>query len=408
MLITQIPLFDENMIVTAYSMYTQKKNFLLNPSLLGSGKNDGAVDILGLEIIEKMGINVMANEKEIFVEVNNISIFTDITGQCHAPREQIVLLFDNTITPIGTYIKRVTELKEDGFKLAIRKLKIEQFEEYKEILLCMDYIFLDHKKINIDVAKIYFQKVYPNIKLIASNIKTQEIFEELKNSGGYQLYEGEFFRTPITKGEHKVAPLKVNYIELLNMVNNPNFELTEAADVIGRDTALVISLLKMVNRRAINSEITSIRHATAMLGQKELKTWINTAVTKELYSDKPNEITRVSLIRAKFAEKLAPAFEMASRDSEVFLMGLFSVLDVILNMSMKEALKMVNVSKDISDALVDQNGKFAPLLHFMLQYETGNWQEVSRIMILENISIDQVYSAYIHTLQWYREIFMDK
>ncbi len=405
MLITQIPLFDENMIVTAYSMYTQKKNFLLNPSLLGSGRNDGAVDILGLEIIEKMGIDVMSNGKEMFVEINNISIFTNITEQCHAPRDQIVLLLDNTIVPDEKYIKRVIELKDEGFKLAIRKLKIEQFEEYKEILLCMDYIFLDHKKINIDVAKIYFQKVYPQIKLIASNIKTQEIFEELKSSGGYNLYEGEFFRTPITKGEHTVAPLKVNYIELLNMVNNPNFELTKAADVIGRDTALVISLLKMVNKRAINSEITSIRHATAMLGQKELKTWINTAVTKELYSDKPNEITRASLIRAKFAEQLAPAFELAARDSEVFLMGLFSVIDVILSMPMKEALKVVNVSKDISNALIHQKGKFAPLLHFLLQYENGNWQEVSRIMILDNISMDQIYDAYIHTLQWYGEIF---
>ena len=317
-------------------------------------------------------------------------------------------MFDNTIIPNANYIKRIVELKEEGFKLAIRKLKIEQFEEYKEILLCMDYIFLDHKKINIDIAKIYFQKVYPKINLIASNIKTQEIFEELRSSGGYKLYEGEFFRTPITKGQHEVAPLKVNYIELLNIVNNPNFELTEAADIIGRDTALVISLLQMVNKRAINSEITSIRHATAMLGQKELTTWINTAVTKELYSDKPNEITRVSLIRAKFAEQLAPAFELAARDSEVFLMGLFSVLDVILNMPMEEALKMVNVSKDISNALINQKGNFAPLLHFLLQYENGNWQEISRIMILDNITMDQIYNAYLHTIQWYGEIFMDK
>ena len=112
------------------------------------------------------------------------------------------------------------------------------------------------------------------MKLCAGNIQTQEIFEELKAEGGYQLYEGEFYRMPVTRGQTQVAPLKVNYIELLNMVNGDDFELTKAADVIGRDTALVISLLKMVNRMSVNSEITSIRHAAAMLGHRELKKWI--------------------------------------------------------------------------------------------------------------------------------------
>ena len=112
--------------------------------------------------------------------------------------------------------------------------------------------------------------------------------------------------------------------------------MTKAADIIGRDTALVISLLKMVNRIAVNSEITSIRHAAAMLGQRELKKWINTAVANKLYADKPNEITRLSLLRAKFAENLASSFGLAAQGSELFLMGLFSVLDVILEKPMLE------------------------------------------------------------------------
>jgi EAL and modified HD-GYP domain-containing signal transduction protein len=196
----------------------------------------------------------------------------------------------------------------------------------------------------------------------------------------------------------------VNYIELLNLVNSGNFELTKAADVISRDTALVIELLKIVNRMARNSEITSIRHAAAMLGQKELKRWINTAVAHELYADKPNEITRVSLIRAKFAENLAAAFGLGAKSSELFLMGLFSVLDVILDRSMKEALDIVKVSKDISDALIDHKGKLNPIMDFVLQYEAGNWQEVSRQMIIDNIEMSVVNGAYLQTLQWYKEL----
>ena len=228
----------------------------------------------------------------------------------------------------------------------------------------------------------------------------------MKNEGGYHFYEGEFFRMPVTKGQADVSPLKVNYIELLNLVNDDDFELSKAADVIGRDTALVISLLKMVNRMAVNSEITSIRHAAAMLGQKELKKWINTAVTNELCADKPNEITRVSLLRAKFAENLAPIFEMAISSSELFLMGLFSVLDLILDKPMAEALDMVKVSKDIRKALVDKEGKFAPVLDFVTRYEAADWQEISRQMVLKDIDMNRVYEAYTDSLKWYRNLFV--
>lgn len=407
MLVTLIPLFDEEMTVRAYSLFTQKKNYLLNPSLLGTGSNDGASRIIGLEVIENMGIETISSEKEIFVTINNISVFADIEQQCKAPHERIVLLFDPAITPDEVYLNRLRELKAAGFKLAIRKLPVASFEAYKEILFLLDYLLLDHKKIDITKAKIYFSKLYPNIKLCAGNIQSQEIFEKLKEEGGYQLYEGEFFRVPITKGQTEVSPLKVNYIELLNMVNVNDFDLTKAADVIGRDTALVISLLKMVNKMARNSEITSIRHAAAMLGQRELKKWINTAVTNQLCADRPNEITRESLLRAKFAENLAPAFEMSMQSSELFLMGLFSVLDLILDKPMDEALKMVKVSKEINAALLEKKGALADVLIFIDRYENADWQEVSRIMILKDIDTDQVYHAYIDALKWYRTLFAE-
>lgn len=405
MLATLIPLFDETMTVKAYSLFAQKENRLLNPSYLGPGISEG-VHVAGLDLIESMGIETLSADKEIFVEVNNISIFSNIDEQCQAPHERLILLVDHTITPEEMYIKRFRELKEMGFYLAIRKLPIEKFEAYQEVLRLMDYILLDYKKLNISNAKLFFNKYYPNIKMCAVNVDSQEDYEHLGKMGGFELYEGRFFRLPVTVSKQtEVAPLKVNYIELLNIVNDADFDLSEAAGVIGKDTALVISLLKMVNRMSVNSEITSIRHAAAMLGQKELKKWINTAVTTELCADRPSEITRLSLLRAKFAENLAPLFEMAIHSSELFLMGLFSVLDLILDKPMKEALEMVTVSKSIEEALVEDKGEFAAVLDFIVHYESASWQEVSRQMLLRNIDMDRVYHAYTESLQWYRNLF---
>ena len=408
MLVSIIPLFDEDIAVRAYSLFVQKKNYFLNPNLLGGAQFDGAGHVDGLEVIDNMGMETLSNDAEGFVQVSNISVFSDIENQCDAPHERVVLLLDNTVLPSDMYLDRLKALRKSGYKLAIRKLEVSQFEDYREVLQLMDYILLNQRKIDISKAKIYFQSLFPNIKLCAVGVDSMETFEKLKAAGGYSLYEGEFFRIPGNRSEHEVSPLKVNYIQLLNMVNSPEFELTEAADIIGRDTALVISLLKMVNRMTRNSTITSIRHAAAMLGEKELRKWLITAVAGQLYTDKPNELTRMSLLRAKFAENLAPVFSMAIQSSELFLMGLFSVLDVILDMPMKDALETIRVSKNISDALVYHKGIFAFPLEFILQYENANWQEVSRLMIVHNIEMQPVYDAYLNALRWYRDtIFAD-
>lgn len=405
MFMALVPLFDEKMAVRVYSIFSQKDNFFLDPMMLGTRQFDGAGTVEGLELIERMGIETISEDKEIFVPVSNISVFSDVENQCSAPHNRIVFLMDNTIPPLKAYIDRLSELKRMGYKLAIRKLSVQDYENYREILKLVDYVFLNNRKVAIEKAKIYFGKLYPEIKLCAGGIDTIETFERLKATGGYQLYEGDFYRVPVTRGEHEVAPLKANYIELLNVVNNDNFELSDAADVIGRDTALTIDLLKMVNRMTVNSGITTIRHAAAMLGQKELKKWINTAVVNKLYADKPSEITRLSLLRAKFAEYLAPVFGVTACADELFLMGLFSVLDVILEKPMEEALQMVMVAGEVCEALLKGTGKLAPVLDLMVHYEMANWQEVSRQLLLAGMDAEPVNEAYVKALSWYKKLF---
>lgn len=405
MLVSLVPLFDEDMAVKAYSIFTQKNNFLLNPLMLGTASNDGAPRIDGLELIERMGIETISSDKLMFVSVTNTSIFLDIQSVSDVPKNRIVLLIDNTIPPVEMYINRIRELKEKGYKLAIRKLHVTEYENYREILGLMDYVFLNTKKISVEKIRVYFDKLFPDVIMVAGNIDSADVFEEIKALGACKLFEGSFFRVPVTKGETNVAPLKANYIELLNIVNVNDYDLTKAADIVGRDTALTLSMLKMVNKFARNSEITSIRHAAAMLGQKELKRWIRTAVVNELYADKPSEIMRLSLIRAKFAENLAKTFDLAMKSEELFIMGLFSILDVILEKPMSEALMDVHVSKDVYEALVDKTGKLSVVYEFIEQYEVANWSEISRQMLLHKIDMKDVYNAYVDALVWYRKIY---
>ncbi len=407
MLATLIPLFDKDMRVCAYSLFSQKENYLLNPALQGSSRNDGAASVSGLEIIKNIGIDTLSPGTDVFIPVGPIAVFSDIEAESDTHDGRLVLLFDNAIQSNEPYQKRLKQLKDEGYKLAIKDIAVSDYEKYKNILALMDYVILDCRKVDILQAEGYFRRTFPNIKICAGNVESQEMFDRIKGVGSIELYEGKFYRIPVTKGKTEIAPLKVNYLELMNIVNDADYELSDAADVIGRDTALVVELLKVVNRFSVNSKITSIRHAAAILGQKELKRWINTVITKELCADRPSEIARLSLLRAKFIECMAPSFELAMKTSELFLLGLFSVLDIILSVPMEEALQKVMVSKDITEALVNRKGLFADILDFILKYEAADWQEVCRLMIVKNIDVDTVYAAYTESVCWYKQMFFD-
>ncbi len=403
MLLTLVPMFDENIAVNAYSVFTQKDNIFLNPLSQVTGIYDGATYVQGIEAVNSMGIETLSGDKMVFVPVTNVSIFSNIEEQCKVAHVKVALLIDRTVPPIETYVNRLKELKAAGFKIAIRKIAVSEFQVYAPILELVDFVFLNNKKIAIDKARIFFEKLYPNAKLVAGNIDTMGTFNALKATGGYSYFEGEFYRIPVTKGSKEIAPSKITQLELLKIVNNPDFELNEAADIISRDTALTLLLLQMVNRVVKTAEITTIRHAAAMLGQRELKKWINTAVVNEISSDQPSELTRLTLLRARFAENIAGLFDLKMQSEELFLMGLFSALDVILDKPMDEALDLIQVAKEIRSALVSHEGKLAPVLEFILAYESADWSGVSRMLVLGKIDDKKVYEAYIESLDWYRK-----
>lgn len=376
----------------------------MNPSLLGSRQFDGAAYVDGLELIQELGTTTLSGGKPIFVSLNNISIFSSLESQCKNTNHAPILLIDQTFPPVSMYTDRIRELREFGYHFAIRNLPVHCYEDYAPILSQMDYILIDCQKIDAVKASFYFRKLYPDICICASNIPDTETFGKLSPAETISLFEGTFFRMPVTRGEHKVSPLKINYISLLNLMEEDDFDLTKAADIISQDTALIISLLRLANTRSFNSEITSVRVAVSMLGQKDLTRWIQTTVIEKLCSDKPNELMRLSLLRAKFAENLAPVFGMAMRSQELFLTGLFSILDIILDCSMEEALSMVRVSGKIRTALLEHTGSLAEVLHFIVKYESAEWQEVSRQLVLKNIEISDVSQAWVSSLQWYAKL----
>jgi EAL and modified HD-GYP domain-containing signal transduction protein len=120
--------------------------------------------------------------------------------------------------------------------------------------------------------------------------------------------------------------------------------------------------------------------------------------------DRPNEITRLSLIRAKYAENLAPSFELALKSGSLFISGLFSLLDVILQMPLNKAIDEVAASGEIRDALLDQKGQLSEVLRLIFAYEHADWHNTSLIMVRHGIDIENLTSAFLDSLYWYRQL----
>ena len=404
MLAALIPLFDTQLNVSAYCIFAQRGNSFLDTMQRGALLYDNVARVEGFELLNSVGINTLAVDRDIFVPINHISLFSDLVSQCPAPPERIVLLMDSKVFASRNNLDRIRELKKLGFRFAMQKIMLNKIGNYRNILLECDYILLNPRRMNVQKAKPLFGRIFPNLKLGAIRVDSPRDFEILSSYGSFDLYQGSFFRIPSDKSDEQLSPMKTTYLELLKVVNKDDYDLIEAADVISQDAALVLSLLSIVNRMTLNYGITSVRHAAAMLGQTELKRWINTVITKGLCEDKPSEVTRLAMLRARFAENISKCFGLKDRSDELFLMGLFSALDIMLDRPIDEALSGIRVSKDIHEALVYRGGDFAPCYEFILEYENAAWEDISRMMIIYSMDMDEVYSAYQEALQWFRDL----
>jgi len=169
---------------------------------------------------------------------------------------------------------------------------------------------------------------------------------------------------------------------------------------------LTYNLLKLVNSSAFGfrHKIKSVKQAVVVLGEREIKKWINFVVLRDMGKKKPDELTRLSLIRARFAELLAIKTRFNKESEDMFLLGLFSLLDTILNRPIKEVLNEIQASSIIKQALIDGSGEIGMLYKMMIAYEKAEWEDV--VLFAEQLKIDDqlVAMAYMEALIWYGKI----
>lgn len=398
--VVALPFFDAKMSVNAYRLYSRNGEKLLGMMMTDISVTD-AVDNPGLDLIRTLGIEPFSGGVPLFVDVNEYNILMRVPIALGIDPTMLVCVLQNNILIDDTFLERCKELKNLGFHIAVDGLP--EGLAQNPLFEYIDYVILNTLYYETGGKFISTVKALSSHKtVVLSSIDTMDMFNTL-TSVSNALYCGSFFSQPITKGAGTIAPLKINALNLLNQLSGDDFDLGNIADIIGKDPSLTISLLRFINT-IMPRKIDSIRNAVAILGQKEVKRWASAAISMQLAEDKPNEITKLSLIRARFAENLAGAYEMGIFAQNLFMLGLFSLLDVILEMPMDKAVNEVALDESVREALVDRSGNLYKVLEFIEAYEHARWDDIAIQMVKYNLKLDDVTKAFVDALEWYKAL----
>jgi len=295
------------------------------------------------------------------------------------------------------------ELRKNGYKLAL--VGLNSASPLKELLSLADYCKFSASDRNKQSRKNVIA-MNPKVKFIATGVDSLNDFLEAKEAG-FHLFQGYYFNQPVARRKTKeMNPLKVNYFRLLKLSANEDYlDFREISSVIASDVALSYKLLRILNSAAVGlRNISSVATAVAYLGEESLKKWIAVLALSGIAEDKPLELVRLSLIRARFGELLTPFFRIKHNPQQVFMLGMLSLLDIALEISREQLLAEIPVSDEIRQSLLTSTGVYSDLLRFYENYEYANWDAVSQFVEAQNLSASNVNDAFISSVKWYNDL----
>jgi c-di-GMP-related signal transduction protein len=346
--------------------------------------------LIGLEKISA-GHPMFFNCPREFLVRDYVSLF---------PPQSIVVEILETINPDEEVIAVCTRLKERGYSIALDDFV--DSAKWAPLVALADIIKVDFRLTSAkEQREIVARHAGKKIKMLAEKVETQEEFAAAMDMG-YALFQGYFFCHPEMLMHRRLPTFKLTYLELLRAATAPEFNIHDLAVKIKYEPSLTFRLLRYLNSAAfgLRAEIHSVEHALSLLGERELRKWIVVVCVGVVAEGKPDELMTVPLIRARFCELLAPIARIPGDSDDLFLMGLLSLMDAILDQSIESILKETPVRTEIKDALLHQKGLYWQLLEITIAHEQADWPKVSQLLTAMGMNEEQVSGFYISAVDW--------
>lgn len=293
----------------------------------------------------------------------------------------------------------ITKYKQSGYKIAV--VDFEFAPRFFGILDIVDYIKVNFGNNNPSVENIVKIGKSFGKKIIAYNIESQEAYDKAR-ALNCTYYQGSFVSEKMPTTVKKVNYLQSNFFLLMVAVTKDEPDIDEIESIISRDVSLTFSLLRLVNSAyfALRNRARSVKQALVILGLGQLKQWIYLLSFKQDDGSMPDELIKISFLRATFASELLEfASDMPISRSEAYLLGMFSTLGKLMQVPLEEALDQLPISDEIKLALLNMEGRTGLLYQLILSYEKADWKTMSSCAAKLGIPQSMIAQKYFECVE---------
>ena len=351
----------------------------------------------------EFGLKKLVSDKKAFIN------FTEQNLLSRAPKllppENVVVEILENVQPTPEIVEAVRELKAEGYKIALDDFVL--LPGYEPLIEMADIIKVDFRITTDPEERQKLREILPShVRLLAEKIETEEEFHQAM-AFGYVLFQGYFFCKPAILHQKKLTSNALSRMRLLKEINRQNVDFASMTNVISSDTNLVHKLLTYINSAGIGlvNHVSNLKQATVLLGASGVKRWVTLISLQTFSEDKPPELFTLSLLRAKFCELIAGELKRPGLTQDAgFLIGMFSLLDVLLMLPMEEVLKEVALADDLNAALLGEDNDLRRILDLVIAYEKGDWDKVIACCEREHIPVDHLKPKYDAVLEWYNAL----
>jgi metal-dependent hydrolase len=402
----------EEAFIGRQAILDQKKNVYAYEILFRSGlKNafdpslDGnvATQSVMVNTMLDFGMKKLVSDKKAFINFTEKNLLNRAPQLL--PADSIVVEILETVQPTPAILEAVQELKDEGYKIALDDFVL--LPGYEPLIDMADIIKVDFRITEDPEERKRLREILPgHVRLLAEKIETEEEFHQALKYG-YVLFQGYFFCKPVVLHKKKLTSNALSQIRLLKEVNRQDFDFSAIINVISSDTNLVHKLLTYINSVGIGLtyHISNLRQAAVLLGSGGMRRWVTLISLQTFSEDKPPELFTISLLRAKFCELIAHEIKRPDLTPDTgFLLGMFSLLDVLLSQPMEEVLKEVGLSSELNAALLGEDNILRHVLDLVIAYEQGDWDKVIACCRRENIPVEHLQPCYDEVLKWYNTL----
>lgn len=343
-------------------------------------------------------INIISGAKPCFVNFTEDLLLKHIPETF--PQNKVVVEVLESVEPTDEIIHICRSLNKQGYKIALDDFVYDP--KMLPLVRCADIIKIDIRLTPLEIIRDTLGKLTGYRKaLLAEKVETIEEFELAKELG-FHYFQGFFFSKPEKIRLRELNPAKVNHFKLLSEIAGNKATLENLHKIISSDVVLSYKLLRYINSAYYYREekVKNVKHAIAYLGEREIRKFLMLITVAQMGKDKPDELIRLSLIRAKFCELVAGTMYSDEITSKAYLMGLFSLIDSMLNMKMDVIMGKLPLADDIKEALIYRSGTLASLLNVITAYERKNEKVLAQMPAELSIDSNQLTTMYLDALKY--------